>query len=122
MTKPSAAIVACCSDAVQPGLTGSLPRFHGADSRRPTAFVALLLACALLSAGFVSHGHDEGQHSGGDDHHCVICCLRHHSPVTTTTAPAPSAPDLAAHATTSSRRRSGCDATLATQATRGPPA
>ena len=53
---------------------------------RPTALVALLLACALLSAGFVSHAHDEG-HAGGDDHHCAICCLRHHSPVTTTTAP-----------------------------------
>ena len=88
---------------------------------RPTAFVALLLACALLSAGFASHGHDDG-HSGGDDHHCVICCLRHHSPATTTTAPAPSAPDLAAHATRSSCLRSGSDATLATQATRGPPA
>ena len=88
---------------------------------RPTAFVALLTACALLSAGFVSHGHDDG-HSGGDDHHCAICCLRHHSPVTTTTAPAPSAPDVAAHTAVSSARRSGSNATLATQATRGPPA
>ena len=121
MTKPSPAIVACGSDAAQPGLTRSLPRFHGADSWRPTAFVALLLACALLSAGFASRGHDD-EHSGGDDHHCVICCLRHHSPVTTTTAAAPSAPDLAAHATTSSCRHSGCSTTLATQATRGPPA
>ena len=121
MTKPSPAIAACCSDGAQPGLARSLPRFHGADSWRPTALVALLLACALLSAGFVSHGHDE-DHSGGDEHHCVICCLRHHSPVTTTTAHAPSAPDLTAHATAASRRRSGCHATLATQATRGPPA
>ena len=121
MTKPSPAIVACCSDAARPGLTRSLPRFRGADSWRPTALVALLLACALLSAGFASHGHDEG-HSGGDDHHCVICCLRHHSPVTTTTAPAPAAADLAAHAAASSCRPRGSDATLATQSTRGPPA
>ena len=88
---------------------------------RPTALVALLLACALLSAGFVSHGHDDG-HSGGDDHHCAICCLRHHSPVTTPTAPAPAAPDLAAYATASSCPESGCDATLATHPPRGPPA
>ena len=121
MTNPSPAIVACGSDPAQPGRTRSLPRFHGADSWRPTALVALLLACALLSAGFVSHGHDEGDASG-DHHHCVICCLRHHSPVTTTTAPAPAAPDLAAHAAAPSGRRSGCHTTLATQPTRGPPA
>ncbi len=88
---------------------------------RPTALVALLLACALLAAGFVSHGHDDG-HSGGDDDHCAVCCLRHHSPVTTSTAPLPSAPDLAVRFVASSRRRSGFRATVATQATRGPPA
>ena len=89
---------------------------------RPTAFAALLLACALLSAGFVSvsHGHDDG-HAGGDGHHCVVCCLQHHSPATTT-EPAPSAPDLAALAGAASWRRSGRDAARATQATRGPPA
>ena len=87
---------------------------------RPTALVALLMAYALLPAGLVSHGHDG--HSGGDDDDCVICCLRHHSPVTTTTVPAPSAPDLAADATSSSCLRSGSDAALPTQATRGPPA
>ena len=121
MTKPSPAIVACCSAAAQPGAAGSLPRFRGADSWRPTALVALLLACALLSAGFVSHGHDDG-HAGDDDHHCVICCLRHHSPVTTTTAYVPSAPDLAAHAAAPSCRRSRYAAALVTQPTRGPPA
>jgi len=88
---------------------------------RPTALAALLLACALAAAGSVSHGHDDG-HSGGDDHHCVICCLRHHSPATTPTAPAPSEPDLATHAAAPSCRQTGRDATLATQATRGPPA
>ena len=94
---------------------------------RPTALVALLLACALLSAGFVSHGHDDG-HFGDDHHHhhhhhhCIICCVRHHSPVATPTAPAPSAPDPATQTAASSCRESGCDATLATQPTRGPPA
>lgn len=87
---------------------------------RPTALAALLLACALAAAGSVSHGHDDG-HSGGDDHHCAICSLRH-SPATPPPAPAPSAPDLATHAAAPSCRQTGCDATLATQAPRGPPA
>lgn len=121
MTKPSPAIVACGSAAAQSGAAGSLPRFRAAGSWRPTALVALLLACALLSAGFASHEHDE-EDASGDHHHCVICCLRHHSPATTTTAPAPSAPDLSVHAVAPSCRRSGSGATLATQPTRGPPA
>ena len=87
---------------------------------RPTAFAALLLACALAAAGSVPHGHDDG-HSGGDDHRCVICCLRHHSPATTPTAPAPSAPDLATHAAAPICRQTGRDAALANPATRGPP-
>lgn len=87
---------------------------------RPTALVALLTMCAMLSAGFVSHGHDDG-HAGGHDHDCVICCV-HHSPVTTSTVPLPSTPDLAVRFAASSSPRSGLDATLATQATRGPPA
>ena len=88
---------------------------------RPTALVALLTTCALLSAGFVSHGHDDG-HAGGHDHDCVICCVHHHSPVTMSTAPLPSTPDLAVRLAASSSPWRGLDATLATQATRGPPA
>jgi len=88
---------------------------------RPTALAALLLACALLSAGFGSHGHED-EHAGGHDHDCVICCVHHHSPVTASTAPPPSTPDLAVRFAASSSRRSGLDATLATPATRGPPA
>ena len=88
---------------------------------RPTALVALLTTCALLSAGFVSHGHDDG-HSGGHDHDCVICCVHHHSPVTTSTAPLPSTPDPAVRFAAPSSSRSALDATLATQAARGPPA
>ena len=88
---------------------------------RPTALAALLLACTLLSAGFVSHEHDDG-HSGGHEHDCVICCVQHHSSATASTTPLPSTPDLAVRFAASSSRRSGFDATLATQATRGPPA
>ncbi len=89
---------------------------------RPTALAALLLACALLSAGLVSHEHDEDGHSGGHDHDCVICCVHHHSSATTSTAPLPSTPDLAVRFAASNSRRGGLDTTLATQATRGPPA
>ena len=90
---------------------------------RPTALATLLVACALLSAGFVSvaHEHDDG-HARGDGHHCVVCCLQKHSPATTTTAAAPSAPDLAARGAAANSPRGGCDAAHATQATRAPPA
>ncbi len=88
---------------------------------RPTALAALLLACALLSAGFVSHEHDDGD-AGGHDHDCVICCVHHHSSTTASTTPLPATPDLAVRFAASSTRRGGFDATLATQATRGPPA
>ncbi len=90
---------------------------------RSTALATLLVACALLSAGFVyaSHGHDD-DHPGGDGHQCVVCCLQHHASATTTTTAAPTAPDLATLAAAANSRRSGCDAARATQATRGPPA
>ena len=117
--KPSPAIVACGSDAARPGLTRSLPLVHGADSWRPTALVALLLACALLSAGFVSLEHDGG-HSGAE-HHCEVCCPQDLFPGISTTA-ASLAPDLATSGAAPWRGPSGCDAALVTQATRGPPA
>ncbi len=88
---------------------------------RPAALATLLAACALLSAGFVSHDHDDG-HADHDGHHCAVCCLQHHFSAATTTAPAPAAPDLAALAAATGGRRGGCDAARATQATRGPPA
>ena len=88
---------------------------------RPTALAALLLASALLSAGFVSHEHDDGN-AVGHDHDCVICCVHHHSSATASPTPLPATPDLAVRFAASSSRRSGFDATLATQATRGPPA
>ena len=75
---------------------------------RPTALATLLMACALLSAGFVSHDHDDG-HADRDGHHCAVCCLQHHFSAATTTAPAPAAPDLAALAAAASCRRCGCD-------------
>ena len=88
---------------------------------RPTALAALLLACAVLSVGFVSHEHDDGD-AGGHHHDCVICCVHHHSSATAATTPLPSNPDLAVRFAASSARHGGFDAARATQATRGPPA
>ena len=122
MTKPSPAIVACGSDAAQPGLTRSLPRFHGADSwRPPVAFAALLLACVLPLAGFIFHEHDE-EDAGGDHHHCVICCVPHHAAMASAAVPAASTPDLTARAAAEPHRRDTGGATLGIRPTRGPPA
>ena len=121
--KPSPAIVACGSDAAQPGLTRSLPRFHGADSWRPIAFAALLLAYVLLPAGFLLHGHDEGDATGDDPRHCVICCALHHAAAASAAEPAVTAPDVAVRpAAARTRRGIGPGATLGIRPTRGPPA
>ena len=88
---------------------------------RPIAFAALLLACALLSAGFVSHGHDHGD-LGGHEHDCNLCCLRDHSTLATTSAPAYAAPVMSAHAVASMRDRRDHKPSPATHTTRGPPA
>ena len=87
----------------------------------PIAFAALLLACALLSAGFVSHGHDRGD-LGGHEHDCTLCCLRDHSTLATTSAPASAAPVMSTHAVASMRDRRDHKPLPATRTTRGPPA
>ena len=58
---------------------------------RAIAAAALAVACFLLPAGVVSHGHDDGN-LDGHDHHCVLCGLRDHSVLV------PAAPALAAPA------------------------
>ena len=88
---------------------------------RSIAFAALLLSCVLLSAGFVSHGHDH-EDVGDHDHDCTLCCLRDHSTLTTTTTPVPAAPVMSAHVVASARDRRGHQAPLGARTTRGPPA
>ena len=119
--KPSPAIVACGADAAQPSLTRSLPRFRGADSWRPAALAALLLACVLLPAGFFSHEHDDGD-PGGHDHDCITCCLPHDAAVASDAAPSLSTPELTTRAAEKTRRGSAPSATRGTGPTRGPPA
>ena len=87
---------------------------------RPIAFAVLVLACALLPAGFLSHGHDDGD-LGGHDHHCTICCLRDHSTVTTADGAAPAAAVPVALVAAMTRCRHGFRTTPDPHPTRGPP-
>ena len=88
---------------------------------RPIASAALVLACALLPAGFLSHGHDDGDFDG-HDHHCTLCCLPDHSAVATAAAAVPAAALPLAPAPASTRRRHGFRTTPDPHPTRGPPA
>ena len=88
---------------------------------RPIASAALVLACALLPAGFLSHGHDDGDFDG-HDHHCTLCCLRDHSTVATAAAATPTAALPLALGAAPIRRPHGFRITSDPHPTRGPPA
>ena len=88
---------------------------------RPIASAVLVLACVLLPAGFLSHGHDDGD-VGGHEHDCIICCLRDHSTAAPAAAPAPAAPVPLVPLAASTGRPRGFRTTPDTHLTRGPPA
>ena len=88
---------------------------------RPIASAALVLACALLPAGFLSHGHDDADFVG-HDHHCTLCCLRDHSMAATAAAATPAAALPLALVVASTRRRRGVRTAPDPHPTRGPPA
>ena len=88
---------------------------------RSIAFAVPVLAFALLPAGFLSHGHDDGDFDG-HDHHCTLCCLRDHSTVTTAVAAAPAAALPLALVAASTRRLRGFRTASDPHPTRGPPA
>ena len=88
---------------------------------RPIASAALVLACVLLPAGFLWHGHDD-RDSGTHDHDCIICGLRDHSTLATSAEPEPAAPAPLAPAAASTRQRRGGRIALDPRLTRGPPA
>ena len=94
---------------------------------RPIAFAALLLACALWSAGFFAHGHDSHGHDhedahGGHHHDCVLCCVMHHGAIASAVAIPMAAADIAARSATAPSSRVRPVTTLGIQPTRGPPA
>ena len=87
---------------------------------RSIAFAVLVLACALLPTGFISHEHDGDV--GGHEHDCILCCLRDHSTAAPTAAPAPAAPAPLAPAPSSPRHRNRFRTAPDPHPTRGPPA
>ncbi|MCY3847039.1 MAG: hypothetical protein OXH69_26255 [Acidobacteria bacterium] len=88
---------------------------------RAIASAALVVACFLLPAAVVSHGHDDGN-LDGHDHHCVLCSLRDHSVLVVPVAPALAAPAPLAPVDTSDRAECGLWTALDSGLTRGPPA
>ena len=88
---------------------------------RPIASAALVLACLLLPAGFLSHGHDD-RNFDGHDHDCIVCCLRDHSTLATAAAPAPAAPAALAPVAAPTRRGCALLTALDPRLPRGPPA
>ena len=82
---------------------------------------ALLMVLALASSGVAFHEHDVDVQSAAHAD-CDACHFRHVSGVETDGAPAPSAPDLFAHAVVSADPDGERTATLGILATRGPPA
>ena len=88
---------------------------------RSIASAALVLACALLPAGFLSHGHDDGD-ADGHEHHCTVCCLRDHSTAATAAVAAPAAVVQLALVAATTRRRCGFQTAPDPHPTRGPPA
>ncbi len=88
---------------------------------RPIASAALVLACVLLPAGFLSHGHDD-RDLDGHDHDCIVCCLRDHSTLTMSAAPAPAAPAALAPVAAPARRGCVLRTEFDPRLPRGPPA
>ncbi|MDE2905393.1 MAG: hypothetical protein OXQ28_04835 [Acidobacteriota bacterium] len=89
--------------------------------KRATAVtVALLLLVALATTSVVQHSH--GPDAPGGHGECDACHFRHLPVVETDRAPAPSVPDLVAHAVPSVRLQREQRTDLGIRPTRGPPA
>ena len=88
---------------------------------RAIAAAALVLACLLLPAGVVSHGHYDGS-LDGHDHDCVICSLRDQSVLVPAAPLALAPPAPLAPAAASNRAGRGFVTALDSGLTRGPPA
>ena len=82
---------------------------------------ALLMVLALASGGIALHEHDADVQSAGHAD-CDACHFRHLSGIAPDGTPAPSAPDLVAHAVVSAHPDGERAAALGILPTRGPPA
>ena len=87
--------------------------------RAATVTAALLLVAALAATAVIPHGHGPEVQGAAD---CDACLFRHPSVIETDKAPAPSAPDLVAHAVPSDRPRGEQRGAVVIRPTRGPPA
>lgn len=87
--------------------------------RAAAVAAALLLLAALAATSVVPHRHGPDAHDAAD---CDACHFRHLSVIETDRAPAPSAPDLVAHAAPSVRPQGEHGPAVVIRPTRGPPA
>ena len=87
--------------------------------RAAAVTAALLLVAALAAITVIPHGHGPDVQGAAD---CDACLFRHVSVIETDRAPAPSAPDLVAHAVPPVRPQSEQRAAVVIRPTRGPPA
>ena len=82
---------------------------------------ALVVVAALASTSVVRHHHGPDTQSAGHAD-CDVCHFRHLPVIETDSAPAPSAPDLVAHAVPSDGSKGKRGAVVGIRPTRGPPA
>ena len=90
-------------------------------SKRGTAVLIVLAMVALATLGVVLHEHDAGVQTAAHAD-CDACHFRHLSGIAPDGTPAPSAPDLVAHAVVSARPGGERATALGIRPTRGPPA
>ena len=83
---------------------------------------ALVVAAALASTGIAWHPHGPHTHQPAGHADCDVCHFRHLPVIETDSAPAPSAPDLVAHAVPSDGPKGARSEVVGIRPTRGPPA
>ena len=107
--------------ALDSGALLLLNRWMVSLKRLAATGAALLMLLALASVGVALHEHDADVKSAGHAD-CDACHFRHLSGVETDGTPAPSAPDLVAHAVVSADPDGERGLALGIRPTRGPPA
>ena len=109
------------TDPLDSGALLLLNRWMVSLKRLAATGAALLTVLALASGGVALHEHDTDARSAGHAD-CDACHFRHLSGIAPDGTPAPSAPDLVAHAVVSAHPDGERAAALGILPTRGPPA